>query len=314
MVPGSLDARKYQWVGMDWPVRPQASRQDAGCAGAAAAVLRRQPRAVSSHCCGRQLICLWHSVLFACSSLRSASTSCPATWAAWTGLPAAFRSTWRPATPPARCAAGRRLQRFGTFCFIADQECRARGRTRTRGVQRDSPSWRRPTSAGRCCAYCTTPSAVLPTRCIAYPLYDPLRLLRRSSTCTSPAGCCLEVWPPLRVHACRGRRWPGMHRARAAVGTPHTRCGRRWCIGGCTNGRLPPSRPLSAGDVLALIRPKLTWGEAAAAQRDNRVRPAGCCAGAAAAAVWLTHAARPHCTVRLHSSNSTVLSRVTTSR
>ena len=25
MVPDSLDARKYQWFDMDWPVRPKAS-------------------------------------------------------------------------------------------------------------------------------------------------------------------------------------------------------------------------------------------------------------------------------------------------
>ena len=30
-----------------------------------------------------------------------------------------------------------------------------------------------------------------------------------------------------------------------------------------------------AGDILTLIRPKLTWGEGAAAQQDNRVR--SCC-------------------------------------
>ncbi len=27
MVPGSLDARKYQWFDMDWPVRPKASQE-----------------------------------------------------------------------------------------------------------------------------------------------------------------------------------------------------------------------------------------------------------------------------------------------
>jgi len=30
--------------------------------------------------------------------------------------------------------------------------------------------------------------------------------------------------------------------------------------------------PMHAGDILTLIRPKLSWGEAAAAQSDNRVR------------------------------------------
>lgn len=28
MVPGSLDARKYQWLDMDWPVRPKASLEN----------------------------------------------------------------------------------------------------------------------------------------------------------------------------------------------------------------------------------------------------------------------------------------------
>lgn len=30
--------------------------------------------------------------------------------------------------------------------------------------------------------------------------------------------------------------------------------------------------PMCVGDILTLIRPKLTWGEAAADQKDNRVR------------------------------------------
>ena len=76
-----------------------------------------------------------------------------------------------------------------------------------------------------------------------------------------------------------------MIHARTAVGTPHMLCGRCRYMEGCTNGRLLLRSPsFGAGDILTLIRPKLSWGEAGAAQRDNRVRCAGCCATTATAA------------------------------
>lgn len=46
MVPGSLDARKYQWLDMDWPVRPKASQENTSIKGG-------RSRAKWLHACSR---------------------------------------------------------------------------------------------------------------------------------------------------------------------------------------------------------------------------------------------------------------------